>query len=384
MNDIANLERLPQLIGRAAAALRKAKTAAEILDAKDQANLAYTTAGAAARMAKAKGAHDQVVSACRKVMADALVIEAQAQCRLADEYDAAQERGEIAKQSSGRPKSVPNENTFTRTDDIGITRKQILEARIVRDAEKQKPGIIQQTVDAQLQSKNGPTRAGVKRAVGEIVKPQQKPRAKVTDPHEKTIIALSDSGMTGPQIADEVGIHPRVVGRLLQDEHIRREARKEPIIDPSTLSMTAQQKLQTALQQMQKNFELTKEEIIRRAVVERCERLLNDVHLPKLAKEWAETRRLLERRKGWMPRATFRKVLACLHPDRSASERMLSDAFDAFKKLEVVLVSEKEMATEDPTFPRTAAELDKARAEVRARNSARGKAAHAARAMKQR
>ena len=123
------------------------------------------------------------------------------------------------------------------------------------------------------------------------------------------------------------------------------------------------------------DFERTKRETIRQAAVERCEQLLNDVHLPKMAKEWAETRRLLERRKGWMPRAVFRKVLACLHPDRSASERMLADAFDAFKRLEVVLVGEKEMPTEDPTFPRTSAELDKMREAVRARNSARSKGA---------
>jgi hypothetical protein len=35
-----------------------------------------------------------VVAECRRAMADALGIETQAHCRLADEYDAAQERGD--------------------------------------------------------------------------------------------------------------------------------------------------------------------------------------------------------------------------------------------------------------------------------------------------
>lgn len=47
--------------------------------------------------------------------------------RLADEYDAAQDRGEVAK---GRPKSLPDQNTFTPTvEDIGISSKEIFEAR---------------------------------------------------------------------------------------------------------------------------------------------------------------------------------------------------------------------------------------------------------------
>jgi hypothetical protein len=57
------------------------------------------------------------------------VIEASAQCRLADEYDAAQERGEVAKQGGARNFKVPNENFETTTADIGLTRKQVHEAR---------------------------------------------------------------------------------------------------------------------------------------------------------------------------------------------------------------------------------------------------------------
>jgi hypothetical protein len=80
---------LPALIEQAAAALATATTAAEVLDAKNKAGFAYITAKAAARFAEAKNAHETVVTACRKAMGDGSLIEKTAQCRLADEYDAA-------------------------------------------------------------------------------------------------------------------------------------------------------------------------------------------------------------------------------------------------------------------------------------------------------
>ena len=58
--------------------------------------------------------------------------------RLADEYDAAQERGEV---SSGRPKSLPDGNTSATVADVGLSSKDIHEARQIRDAEAADPTI---------------------------------------------------------------------------------------------------------------------------------------------------------------------------------------------------------------------------------------------------
>lgn len=55
-----------------------------------------------------------------------------------DEYDAAQERGEAS--TGGRPKSVPAENGFT-ADDLGLSGKEVHEARTIRDGEKADPGM---------------------------------------------------------------------------------------------------------------------------------------------------------------------------------------------------------------------------------------------------
>lgn len=68
--------------------------------------------------------------------------------RIADEYDAAQERGEVA--TDGRPKTVPDGNGKATAADIGLSRKGIHEARMIRDAEKAQPGIVRRVADAAL------------------------------------------------------------------------------------------------------------------------------------------------------------------------------------------------------------------------------------------
>lgn len=154
---------LPALIDRASQVLANARTSAEILEARDMAGVVYDAAKKAARLAKAKGAHDTLIAAAHRAQADALEIEAGAKRRLADEYDAAQERGEVAGQ--GKPKNIPAENVLPKAADIGLTAKQIHEAREIRDAEKQSPGIIKRALEAMQEAGEEPTRAKIKRVV---------------------------------------------------------------------------------------------------------------------------------------------------------------------------------------------------------------------------
>jgi len=158
---------LTALVDRASKALAGARSAAEVLEARDMASVAYDAAKKAARLGKAKRAHDDLISAVYRTQADALEIEAQAKRRLADEYDAAQERGEVAKRSDGTAirDHVPGENKVATVADVGMSRKDIHEARIIRDAEKENPGIIRQALDKMLESGEEPTKAEVRRAV---------------------------------------------------------------------------------------------------------------------------------------------------------------------------------------------------------------------------
>ena len=58
----------------------------------------------------------------------------------------AQERGEVA--GKGQPSNVPDGNIKPATvEDIGLTRKQVYEARIIRDAERVEPGIVRRTLN---------------------------------------------------------------------------------------------------------------------------------------------------------------------------------------------------------------------------------------------
>lgn len=166
---------LTALVDRASKALAGARTAAEVLDARDMASVAYDAAKKAARLGKAKQAHDELIAAAYRAQADALEIEAQAKRRLADEYDAAQERGEV-RTDGERGKAVPDQNGFSKpsASDVGLSRKDIHEARIIRDAEKESPGIIRQALDKMLESGGEPTKAGVRRAVLERARPQSK------------------------------------------------------------------------------------------------------------------------------------------------------------------------------------------------------------------
>lgn len=160
------ISHLPTLLANAAAALANARDAAEVLEARDLATLAYDAAKRTARLAKAKQAHDDLIVAAHRAQAHALQIEARAKLRMADEYDAAQERGEVA--SAGQhARAVPDGNGSSRATvaDIGLSRKDIHEARLIRDAEVAEPGIVGRTLKEQMERGDEPTRAALRKMV---------------------------------------------------------------------------------------------------------------------------------------------------------------------------------------------------------------------------
>jgi Ftsk gamma domain len=144
---------LPDLIFRA----QMCFDAGDMLAALDLAQLGYVAAKSAARFA----ASERLLAKARALQGDALMIEARAKIRIADEYDAAQERGEASK---GRPKTLPDGKTFT-AEQAGLTHKQIHEARALRDAEKAEPGIAQRAIAARLEQGLEPTKAFLGAAV---------------------------------------------------------------------------------------------------------------------------------------------------------------------------------------------------------------------------
>lgn len=154
---------LPSLVKEAAAALSRATSAAEVLAARDMATATYDEAKRTARLQRAKKAHDELIGATYRVQADSLEIESLAKRRLADEYDDAQKRGEVAGPKDGKLGRSSGERPATAAE-AGIDRKQVFEARQIRDAIEQDPGIVRRALDQMLAAGAEPTRAELKRA----------------------------------------------------------------------------------------------------------------------------------------------------------------------------------------------------------------------------
>jgi hypothetical protein len=119
-------------------------------------------------MARAKQAHDSIVADVHRSQAHALAIRARAEMRLAEEYDEAQDRGEVAGHGQRGPqKDVGDHNVFSPATaaDLGLRRDEIHEARQLRNAEKAEPGLIRRALDGMIERGEEPTRAALKREV---------------------------------------------------------------------------------------------------------------------------------------------------------------------------------------------------------------------------
>lgn len=158
---------LPALVDRAATALMSARDSAEVLEARDMARVAYDAAKSAGRIVRAKSAHDEVIAAVYRAQGHALAIEARAKIRLADEYDAAQERGEVAKSGQRNDLVVDGNEVKPTAADLGLRRDEIHEARQLRDAELAEPGIVERVIAARTEAKEEPTKAALREAVSE-------------------------------------------------------------------------------------------------------------------------------------------------------------------------------------------------------------------------
>lgn len=157
---------LPSLIDRASQALASARTSGEVLEARDLASAAYDAAKSAGRIARAKKAHDEIVATVHRAQADALLIEARAKMRLADEYDAAQERGEVGISGTRTDLVVDANEVVPTAAELGLRRDQIHEARQIRDAEAADPGKAERVLSGLAERGEEPTKAAFKREMG--------------------------------------------------------------------------------------------------------------------------------------------------------------------------------------------------------------------------
>jgi hypothetical protein len=162
--------------------------------------------------------------------------------------------------------------------------------------------------------------------------------------------------------------------QVLRAENAKLKAKpSDPTIDPATLSLTAQQKLDLAIRQATKKLEV---ELLARARAE-VRQIWNEKYLPRYNEKMQHYERVLQARRGVMTREIFKKIWKCLHPDwvpDADRKPMYAEAFRLFSHLEVVLLNEKEFPTKGPELPKTWADLmalkEKGEAERKAKRAA--------------
>lgn len=157
--ELLDASDLSAVISRAMALFDKG----DVLAAKLLAGQAYKDAKSAAQLGERFGAAERLIRKAHQLQGDALLIETRAKMRLADEWDGAQERGEAAKQ--GRKSNISDGNVFT-LEQVGLTAKEIHEARKLRDAETKSPGIAAAAIAARLAQGLEPTKASLSASIG--------------------------------------------------------------------------------------------------------------------------------------------------------------------------------------------------------------------------
>lgn len=165
------------------------------------------------------------------------------------------------------------------------------------------------------------------------------------DVEAKAASLVLDKGLSFEKAGKAVGVSNIVMRTSVAREQGYREGRADPLIDPASLSPSAQQKLDAAIRQHKRKLEL---EIIqeREGLTAEFDRYRID-WLRTLNERQAEYDAVISARKGVMTRRAFDAIRRCLHPDsrQSVSEERLAEAFRLFSKLEIKLLAESEHPT---------------------------------------
>jgi hypothetical protein len=121
----------------------------------------YDQAKSAAAYASRVKASEQLIEKAHHLQADSLLIECEAKIALADEYDRAKEDGLVG--LPGRPRNA--DNRAATIVEAGLSRNLIFQSRVLRDAEKGRPGIVASLIKKRLQAGLEPSRAHLKSAL---------------------------------------------------------------------------------------------------------------------------------------------------------------------------------------------------------------------------
>jgi hypothetical protein len=245
-----------------------------------------------------------------------------------------------------------------------------------QDAIAMQLGVTQQTISNDLKTlqivcnveERGKDTLGRKRSTGRpksTTRPERRKNTSATA--EAAALLVIDEGKSYVEVEKETGVSNTV----LRSAVAREEGRRDPQIDPDSLSKSVRKKFDAAIRQHQRKLDAE----FSSRVSEEIKRVL-DQWLPEYHEKLAQAERALNAYQGIMSRAQFRLLLACLSPDsrKGFTDQKFNEAFNIVKKLEVMLVKKDEQNNVIPSsfqFPRTYEEAIKMKQHLRAQRKAK-------------
>jgi len=192
-----------------------------------------------------------------------------------------------------------------------------------------------------------PKGAGRPKGSRKTTGPQQDRR---TDLPEAADLVL-DAGMSYEKAAELCDASLQVVRASVAREEGRRQA--QPHIDPGSLSMSARERAEAYIRQQVRKFALNYQQKVAALNLQAYKlatKLWDEVLLPKHKQRLADAERILKRRQGVMTSKEYRLIWSCLHPDQVSDQEKkhrYSEAFDIFRRVQKLLLDEKQLPTEE-------------------------------------
>jgi hypothetical protein len=161
------------------------------------------------------------------------------------------------------------------------------------------------------------------------------------DKTARAIAALFTDATGEKMSVDQVDRCRQVLNR------ITKAIEQEKSIDWASLPGSMQEKLGVMRRQVRREQEAEFEPRVQAQVQARLATEIK--HMERMR---AESRRVLDSRKGIITRADFDLIRSCLHPDSrlSVSDQKLAEAFRIFNEAEVLFLDEKECPTTLPSL----------------------------------
>lgn len=189
---------------------------------------------------------------------------------------------------------------------------------------------------------SGSSKEEPEKRTGRDGKAQAARKSRRKNPAEKEAAAAAlvlDRGLSYGEAAAETGVGSvQIVKTSVAREEGRREAHADPVIDPATLSKTAQEKLAGALRQHQRVLDAQFEFRVQSEIQHRVKELV----MPSLQEQKDDAALVVRSRKGVFNPTEYNAILRCLHPDLNPSIEQKNEAFRLWHARKLTLMSEKD------------------------------------------